>query len=118
MKRCSKCKCWKDESEFGKKQRLKDGLSRWCKECDRAHGRRKYRKKKGGRVRRYLKYEERHRVVNGIKEKRCRKCGKWKAESEYYKMRRHKDGLAPRCKKCSDKATNKARKQRLAAGNR
>jgi hypothetical protein len=32
-------------------------------------------------------------------------------------MRRHKDGLAARCKKCTDKATNKARRQRLAVRN-
>jgi hypothetical protein len=118
MKRCSKCKCWKDESAFGKDRSKKDGLSRWCKDCDRAYWRKKYRKNKGGRVRRYLKYKQRHRVVGGVKEKRCCTCGKWKPQSGFYKMRRHKDGLAARCKRCSDKATNKARKRRLAAGNR
>jgi hypothetical protein len=49
-----------------------------------------------------------------VKQKRCCKCKKWKAECEFYKMRMHKDGLAARCKECSNKATNEARKRRLA----
>ncbi|MHC4365000.1 MAG: hypothetical protein ACYSTJ_06000 [Planctomycetota bacterium] len=117
MKQCGKCKKWKNESKFGKSASLKDGLTRWCKSCISDFHRRKYRKKKGRHVRRYLNYEQRHRVVGGVKEKSCCKCGKWKAESEYYKMRRHKDGLAARCKKCSDKATNEARRRRSAARN-
>lgn len=33
MKRCTKCGEWKDESEFGKKPRNKNGLNCWCKNC-------------------------------------------------------------------------------------
>jgi hypothetical protein len=49
-----------------------------------------------------------------VKQKRCGKCKKWKAESEFYKKSSHKDGLAVWCKPCSDKATNKARERRMA----
>ena len=64
-------------------------------------------------MKKYYRYEQCHRVVEGVREKRCRKCGKWKAESEFYKKRKHKDGLANRCKECANKATNKSRKRWL-----
>ena len=33
VKRCSKCGLAKDESEFHKNKRRKDGLQDWCKKC-------------------------------------------------------------------------------------
>jgi hypothetical protein len=41
----------------------------------------------------------------------------WKAENQYYKHSRHNDGLAVWCKECANKATNKARKKRIAIRN-
>ena len=35
MKRCGKCKEFKDESEFIKNKKKKNGLSPYCKECKR-----------------------------------------------------------------------------------
>jgi len=116
MKQCTRCKKWKDESEFYKKQRHKDGLSYWCRKCESEYACECYRRGVG-RSRKYFSYEERHRVVNGVKEKRCRRCKKWKPESQFYKRRRHKDGLAVWCKECADKATNKCRRRWLAARN-
>ncbi len=116
MKRCARCKEQKTESEFGKKRQSKDGLSSWCKKCKCEYARKYYRENRGD-VKKYYVYEQSHRVVDGVKEKRCRKCGKWKPESKFYKQRRHKDGLANRCKECADKDTNKAHKQRLAVRN-
>ena len=113
MKQCTRCKKWKDESEFGKDHARKDGLSYSCKKCERMYARRRY-SKDGKSVKRYYTYEESHRVVDDVKEKRCCKCKKWKDESEFYKKSRHKDGLAAWCKECADKATNKSRKRRLA----
>lgn len=114
MKQCTKCKKWKDESEFGKDGKSKDGLRYWCKKCNSRHYRERC-EREGREPKRYCKYEERHRIVGGVKEKRCSKCKKWKAESEFYKKRRHKDGLAVWCKECADKATNKSRRKRMAA---
>ncbi len=115
-KRCCRCKKWKAESEFYKIHKHKDGLAVWCKSCARESGRRHYKKNRG-RVKRYYRYEERHRVVDGVKEKRCYRCKKWKAESEFYKRYSHKDGLAVWCKGCSDKAVIKSRKRRPAVRN-
>jgi len=116
MKRCTKCKKWKDESKFGKKPGTRSGVYSWCKDCVRAYMRERY-KKEGKGLKQYYRYEECHRVVDGVKQKRCRRCKSWKAESDFYKRRSNKDGLAVWCKECSDKATNKARKKRLAIRN-
>ena len=74
-----------------------------------------YYMKDGKLVKKYLGPEERHRWVGMLKEKRCSKCREWKAESDFYKNRRHIDGLAGWCKKCSNKASNESRKKRRLA---
>jgi hypothetical protein len=65
-------------------------------------------------MKKYFRYEERHRVVSGVPEKRCRRCRKWRPESLFYQKRKHKDGLAVWCKECADKATNACRRRRTA----
>ena len=111
QKRCTKCKKWKKESEFGKKSSRRDRLDFWCKDCKRADVRERY-KKDGKGLKEYLRYEERHRVVDGVKQKRCSRCKRWKSESEYYKRPRHKDGLAVYCKECANRASNESRRKR------
>jgi protein-arginine kinase activator protein McsA len=113
MKRCSKCKKQKDESEFTKAHKNKDGLGYVCKDCVRAYTRERYEQKTGS-VKIYNNYKELHRFAGEVKQKRCGRCKKWKAESDFYKRRRNKDGLAVWCKGCANKATNSARKKRLA----
>ena len=107
MKQCSKCKKQKDESKFGKNRYGKDGLRYRCKDCVREDNRERY-KKEGKGLKTYYRYEECHRVVDGVKQKRCRRCKRWKAESEFYKNKSCKDGLQFRCKAC---------KKRLAIRN-
>ena len=51
------------------------------------------------------KYEDVHRVVDGVEQKLCRKCNEWKPESEFHKNASSKDGLAGSCKVCKAKAT-------------
>ncbi|MHC4106224.1 MAG: hypothetical protein ACYSR9_14875, partial [Planctomycetota bacterium] len=51
-------------------------------------------------AKRRYSYEEKHRTVNGVKQKRCTKCEKWKKESEFGKHRTSKDGLRTRCRDC------------------
>ncbi|MHC4426822.1 MAG: hypothetical protein ACYSYV_12105 [Planctomycetota bacterium] len=115
QKYCTKCKKWKRKSEFGTDRAKRDGLKIRCKDCDRVYTRALHKKyRKGKKVRVYLRFEERHRIVKGAKEKLCTRCRKWKKGSEYYKHRSNKDGLSTRCKKCSYKPSNKSHKRRLA----
>jgi hypothetical protein len=113
MKQCSKCKKQKDESEFSKDRKCNDGLRCWCKECMRVYMQERYRNKRGS-VKKYYNYKELHRFAGSVKQKRCGRCEKWKAENQYYKHSKHKDGLAVWCKECANVATNTARKKRLA----
>ncbi|MCP4611134.1 MAG: hypothetical protein GY845_20690 [Planctomycetes bacterium] len=116
MKLCRKCKKQKDESEFYTNSRSIDGLTHSCRDCQLANAKERYKNKRGS-VRKYNNYKELHRFAVGVKQKRCGRCEKWKAENQYYKHSRHKDGLAVWCKECANTATNKARKKRLAIRN-
>ncbi|MCP4256550.1 MAG: hypothetical protein GY774_03375 [Planctomycetes bacterium] len=60
----------------------------------------------------YSTFDDLQRVYKGIKQKRCGRCKKWKAENQYYKHNRHKDGLAVWCKECANIATNSCRRRR------
>jgi len=110
MKQCTKCKKRKDESEFNKNRKNKDGLSLLCKKCSREYSRRRYRKNRGT-VKKYIRYEERHRTFDGVKQKRCTKCKKWKDESKFGKDRYYKDGLKYNCKDCERAYTRKCYKK-------
>lgn len=33
LKKCQKCQLWKPESSYSKQKKSKDGLSGWCKDC-------------------------------------------------------------------------------------
>ncbi len=116
QKLCFRCKKWKDESQFHRNRRSKDGIQWKCKECESKYARKRYKRiSKTGR--RNLRYEDRHRIVNGVKQKYCRKCKRWKNETEFYKGSSRKDGLMSRCKKCSYKPAKKSRKRRLTVQN-
>ena len=65
-------------------------------------------------LRKRFKYDERHRVVKGVKKKLCLKCRKWESENQYYRNRNSRDGLVEWCSKCMS-AFHK--KKRLAAKN-
>lgn len=109
QKLCGGCGQWKDESDFYRHRWAKDGLAGWCRECEISRARKRCGRKNRG-ARKNLRYDERHRVVNGIREKLCTKCRKWKRESEYYTDRARKDGLSFRCQKCSHTTATKSRK--------
>ena len=101
MKLCSKCQEWKNESEFNKNRSRKDGLRVWCKKCTHNYTR--------GHLKRYLKYEERHRTIHGMKQKRCSKCKKWKDESGFSMDVSCKDRLSLWCKDCCRKYNEQKR---------
>jgi len=112
QKRCNRCKQWKDEGEYGRYLRGRDGLYGACKKCE-SKRLRKYFMRGRKYVKKHYRYAQTHRVVEGVKQKRCRKCMKWKPESEFFKHRYSKDGLDVWCSKCNLKAQwqRKARKK-------
>jgi len=110
-KRCTKCKRWKEESEFCKDRARKDGLRIYCKGCNNGYALKHRRKnRKGKKTRIYLRFEDRHRVIRGFKEKLCSRCKKWKYYSGFYKNQQMKDGLSLWCKECGSNRTEYERK--------
>ena len=71
MKRCTKCKKQKNESEFSIHRKNKDGLRYLCKKCVREYKRRYYRRNRDP-VKKHFVYEESHRTIDGVKQKRCK----------------------------------------------
>jgi hypothetical protein len=115
QKRCIKCKKWKTQNtnEFRQDRARKDGLRIYCKDCDTVYDQ-EYRANHKGNVREYLRFEERHRIVKGVREKLCGRCKQWKDERDFYRDRGAKDGLATWCRDCQ---ISRARK-RLGQGRR
>lgn len=85
-KQCSKCKEWKETTEFWKYKRFKDGLACYCKSCKKVLDREWYKKYKESpantlaeRERSRLKANARHdRIKTAVLEKFggiCKKCG-------------------------------------------
>jgi hypothetical protein len=66
-------------------------------------------------ARRIKDYEKSHRIAGGVKQKLCRKCKEWRAESEFHKNSASKDGLAGACKECKTNAAREYRKRRKAS---
>jgi Pyruvate/2-oxoacid:ferredoxin oxidoreductase delta subunit len=60
-------------------------------------------------------YKQQRRTVEGVRQKRCRKCNKWKPESEFHKNSSSKDNLAVSCKICKNNAARERRQRREAA---
>lgn len=68
-------------------------------------------------TKKYYKYEEAHRIANGVKQKLCPKCKKWKDESQFCTSRKTTDGLQWRCRNCESKYARK-RYERIRKGSR
>ena len=61
-------------------------------------------------MKRKYNYEDYHRIINGILEKKCSDCGEWfpcNTEYFYVNKRNFTDGLHPNCKKCNIKRSEK-----------
>lgn len=102
QKLCSRCNRWKNEKSFYRSRDTRDGLDSLCRAC-RIISNGSIPKK----ARKNLRYEDCHRTVNGVREKLCRKCRRWKKESDFYNNRSIKDGLDGLCKGCKYKPTKK-----------
>ena len=91
-KECSCCHKVKPVSEFGKRERSKDGLQSQCKECIN----KRYQKKKKQTVR---NYDDEGNLIS----KECTCCCEIKPVSKFSVNKRAKDGLCSKCKKCVKK---------------
>jgi len=104
MKICPNCKTAKSEGDFGLCRSNKDGLSSYCRECNRA---------------RMAATRERNRAQSHVARseivKTCVKCKVVKSGIEFNVSRGTKDGLAFRCKACQREAHANSGKLRLKA---
>ena len=91
-KYCSKCHKVKLISDFSKNSRAKDGLSYWCKDCNK-------------------EYQEQRKEANKIKYKTCSQCGETKElnPDNFHRNKNSKDGYKWECKECSTKRANALR---------
>lgn len=96
MKQCSKCKEWKDFSEFYKASSKKSGYASWCKKCtsekhktyDRSQVLKRYNGSEKGRIAR-SQYEKTEKGRNAKKRYRQSEIGKEieRKNSATYKVR-------------------------------
>jgi hypothetical protein len=114
QKYCIKCHEWKFVRKFSKDPSTKDGLDMRCKDCAKVHAQellmratRKRRKRRERKVTAYIRFKDRHRTVNRVKQKLCTACGQWKELNEYYKNSASRDGLMGRCRECAYNPTSK-----------
>lgn len=81
MKQCTKCKQHKDESDFHKASRRKDGLQTACKECKLKHNRAYYKRNKK-RMSEQIQTAKKQRITDNrqklleyLQEHPCLHCG-------------------------------------------
>ena len=101
QKQCSKCKQWKEESEFAKVKQNSDGLCGVCKLCVNLRNLERYKK-----IKYNLEFKEQREG-----QKQCTNCKQWKPIEEYGLNIRAKDGHNCRCKQCITEWREKNKEQ-------
>lgn len=120
MKKCSKCKVEKDESEFGIEKRSKTGLTCQCKECYNQY-RRSYLDKDRDRARKnslrwYYKYNDKICEERREKSKKYREENREKINSYQKGWREnHLEELRERAKKYRQLSENKKKRNEKRA---
>lgn len=108
LKTCTKCKIEKDSSEFSKDKGKRDGLSCWCKSCQKTDKEKnklrnqQYQKEYDARRResrlKYPKIYYEDHSAEGLKY--CVRCQKLKSFNEFHKAKSGRFGLSSICKNC------------------
>ena len=94
QKHCYQCDEYKDLNEFTKNKDLSDGLSSYCRECQRYNRNNKVHNKKKTRVP--------HKMLNGIEHKYCRLCDEFLILSDFTKNNASWDKKGTYCRDCSN----------------
>lgn len=107
VKRCLRCNRVLPIEFFDANKRRKEGLTSECKEC------------MAKRLYSYsIRWAEQRRQKDDLFslfpsfEKKCSECGRVLPFSNFYPVKRRKDGLSSQCKKCTLKISKKAREKR------
>src|SRR3954451_2622781 len=95
IKKCGDCRSVKDVAEFGKNRATSDGLSVYCRDCNRRRNRQYYRDR---RAKEGIAVRERDNSPDGYK--RCAACREVKQAEAFHKTAKTKDGLVIYCKPC------------------
>lgn len=77
LKKCSKCKEFKDKSDFNRNIKTKDGLQYYCKDCNKSNVKNHYTNNKSKYIDKSKKYKKKiWKIVDDIKSSSgCKICG-------------------------------------------
>lgn len=98
MKTCNKCSLSKEESEFKKDPRNRDGLNGICTPCQKEWQRKRREGRRSGVV-----------PLKEVTEKVCNRCETMKAVADFYKDSACSDGYSTLCKICRNQSMSKWR---------
>lgn len=90
MKKCTKCKKEKEETEFSKNKNFADGLNYWCKVCAYECSKKTFKRNQESNLTSYIPPLA----------KVCSKCKIEKSSDNFGKNTTTKDGLYTWCKEC------------------
>ncbi len=99
---CARCQSIKRFTEFNINRKSSDGVSSWCKECNRERSRELQETKKNP--------SSDHTSASGLNFKACVRCGETKSLEEFYQNKRTKDGKNSWCKRCITEYNHQRRK--------
>jgi len=99
MKNCSVCGLLKNESEFNKKNGMKDGLRKDCKACQSEYCKQRSKEKIQQNI---IQFNDGYYKSIKNNKKQCLICNELKLTIEFYKDKSRNDGLNNKCKCCSD----------------
>ncbi len=108
---CGHCNRERPLTEFSPRRVAPDGLTSWCKACNRAAARRWYARKKAATVATTPAPVTRSPAGS----KTCPHCGTEKPLAEFYRDRRVRDGHTRWCRACLLAATRERDHRRWAA---
>ena len=93
VKKCIKCKEEKEETEFYKDRARKDGLTRYCKVCQKVHLKKWQKKNQSNHLEEFITPPT----------KLCKQCGVEKLSNNFYRSTSAIDGLSAKCIDCESK---------------